>query len=332
MGKVLTGFSLSIMEEAINKARIRGITIAAIEIILTVFVTVLIGLGFTRRLGVLSNAAAQVEAGNYSVTIPTETDDEVSKTAAAFNRMIAEVSSRTQQLEKEEARSRKLLVENRQLIHTSLEVQEEERRHLARELHDEMGQCLTAIQADAALIKDISAGDTGDKRIETSASAIIDVSSRVYDVVHSMMRRLRPSVLDNLGLVEALKDEIAAWEARNTSATCNFRFQGNLTELSERINITLYRIVQECLTNISRHASADAVSIELSNDGENILLSVADNGVGFDMHTSSNGLGLIGLRERVTSLGGDLVIDTEPEKGVCINIKVPVATTLDSKK
>ncbi|MCW8853588.1 MAG: histidine kinase [Gammaproteobacteria bacterium] len=322
MGRVLMGFSLSLMDDAIHKSRSRGITIALIEITLTIIVTVLLGLGLTRRLSLLSNAAAEVEAGNYSVTIPTENDDEISKTATAFNRMVAEVDSRTQQLKEAEAQSRILLAENRQLIHTSLEVQEEERKHLARELHDELGQCLTAIQADAELIRDISHGR--DKKIETSAVAIMNVSSRVYDVVHSMMHRLRPNILDNLGLVEALKDEIDAWQSRNTDTTCDLKYSGDLSRLDDRTNISLYRIIQECLTNISKHASARNVHIELSEVNENILLTIKDDGTGFDIHSPGRGLGLIGMRERVTSLQGKMEIETTPGTGFSITISAPL--------
>ena len=187
MGRVLMGFSLSLMESAISKSRNRGISIAAVEIILTVIATVLIGLGLTRRLGRLAAAAQEVGKGDYSIKIPIDTADEVGKTAAAFNQMVTEVSSRTQQLENAESQSRSLLVENRNLIHTSLNVQEEERRHLARELHDELGQCITAIQADAESINDLSR--ECDQRIETSARAILDVSSRIYAVVHDRMQR-----------------------------------------------------------------------------------------------------------------------------------------------
>jgi len=320
MGRVLMGFSLALMDDAIQKSRNRGITIAVIEIILTIIVTVLIGLGLTRRLSLLSNAAAEVEAGNYSVTVPTVNNDEISKTATAFNRMVAEVYSRTQQLKKAEEKSKKLLAENRQLIHASLKVQEEERKHLARELHDELGQCLTAIQADAELICDVS--KNGDKRITTSATAIIDVSSRVYDVVHSMMHRLRPSILDNLGLVEALKDEIDAWKKRNPDTACDFICSGDLTSQDEHTNIGLYRIVQECLTNITKHASAKSVCIELFNTGEHILLRVSDDGSGFDMNASCRGLGIIGMRERVASLGGILDLETAPGKGFSISINL----------
>jgi signal transduction histidine kinase len=326
MGRLLMGFSLSLMEDAIRKSRDRGITIAAIEILLTVIVTVLIGLGLTRRLSMLADAAAKVEAGDYSVSVPTETDDEVGKTAHAFNRMVAEVSSRTQQLEQAEAKTQNLFNENRMLVHASLVIQEEERKNLARELHDEMGQCLTAIQADAELIRDISQrrGDGSDDRLVTSANAILDVSSRVYDVVHSMMRRLRPTILDNLGLVEALKDEIDAWSSRHPETRCEFDYTGDLDKLDEQINIMLYRIVQESLTNIAKHASADFVSVKINQQGKQLQLIIKDNGKGTDLTVGdkNKGLGLIGMRERVETIDGSFEIVSSPGNGfeICINV------------
>ena len=322
MGRVLMGFSLSLMESAISKSRNRGISIAAVEIILTVIATVLIGLGLTRRLGRLAAAAQEVGKGDYSIKIPIDTADEVGKTAAAFNQMVTEVSSRTQQLENAESQSRSLLVENRNLIHTSLNVQEEERRHLARELHDELGQCITAIQADAESINDLSR--ECDQRIETSARAILDVSSRIYAVVHDMMQRLRPAVLDDLGLVEALKEELSAWLDRNPEIETRLDVAGNLDDLDERINITIYRIVQECLTNITRHAGAGRVSISLSGDIDSLVLSVSDNGRGLDMSLPSDGLGLIGMRERAEGLGGEFMLESEQGAGATIRVRIPL--------
>ncbi len=322
MGRVLLGFSLSLMDDAIYKSRNRGITIALIEIVLTIIVTIFIGLGLTRRLGMLSKAAGEVEAGNYSVTVPTEIDDEVGKTAAAFNSMVAKVSKRTRQLLQEEEKTQQLLSENRLLIQKSLEVQEEERKHLARELHDELGQCITAIQADAESIRDLS--PQSDKRVITSADAILNVSSHIYDVVHSMIHLLRPSVLDNLGLIEALKEEIDTWNQRNPRTSCIYTFDGDLSELGENINITIYRIIQECLTNISKHASAKHVSIELNHHGENLRLTVSDDGVGMDANTSGHmGLGLIGMRERIQALNGLFSHETSSGNGFRINIRIP---------
>ena len=322
MGRVLMGFSLSLMDEAIRKSRTRGISIAAAEIILTVIVTVLIGLGLTRRLGILAAAAQKVGKGDYSTRIPIETADEVGRTASAFNHMVTEVSNRTQQLEEAESQSRTLLAENRNLVHTSLNVQEEERKHLARELHDELGQCITAIQADAESIRDLSR--EGDKRIETSASAILDVSSHIYEVVHAMMQRLRPGVLDDLGLVEALKEELSTWQDRHPEIEANFDVAGSLDGLDERINITIYRIVQECLTNITRHAGATRVSISLSGNIDRLVLSVSDNGKGLDQSTPSDGLGLVGMRERAEGLGGEFMLESKKGAGVTIRIRIPL--------
>jgi signal transduction histidine kinase len=323
MGRVLMGFTLSLMDDAIYKSRNRGITIALIEIILTIIVTIVIGLSLTRRLAVLSRAAAEVEAGNYSVSVPTETNDEVGKTAAAFNSMVAEVSKRTQQLLHEEERTQQLLNENRLLIKKSLEVQEEERKHIARELHDELGQCITAIQADAESIRDLS--PQCDKRVVTSADAIFKVSAHVYDVVHSMMHLLRPSVLDNLGLVEAIKDEIKVWNKRNPKTSCIHYFQGDLSNLGERVNITIYRIVQECLTNITKHANAKHVDIKLTKEKAQVHLNISDDGDGMDTTRSTQhlGLGLIGIRERIQALNGIFYYETFSGNGFRISIHIP---------
>ena len=322
MGRVFMVFSLSLMDEAIRKSRTRGISIAAGEIVLTVIVTVLIGLGLTRRLGILAAAAQEVGKGDYSIKIPVEAGDDVGRTATAFNSMVKEVSNRTRQLEAAEARSRTLLAENRNLVHTSLTVQEVERKNLARELHDELGQCITAIQADAESIRELS-GD-GDTRIETSASAILDVSSRIYEVVHSMMQRLRPGILDDLGLVEALKDAIDAWQERNPYIDCLFNVSGDLATLGERINITVYRIIQECLTNITKHAQAGTVTIDLSRTTDRLLLEIKDDGQGMDVSVPRSGLGLIGMRERVESLGGEFNLDAREGEGLSITVMVPL--------
>ncbi|MFV1974015.1 MAG: ATP-binding protein [Thiohalobacterales bacterium] len=322
MGRVLMGFSLSLMQDAINKSRIRGISIAVTEIILTVLATVLIGLHLTRRLGILAQAAGEVGKGNYSVAVPIETADEVGKTAIAFNRMVAEVSGRTQQLELEEERSRGLLAENRQLIRASLEVQEEERKYLARELHDELGQCITAIQADARSIRDLSS--SCDPRVNISADAIMSVSTRIYEAVHSMMQRLRPGILDDLGLVEALREAVNDWQGRNPGIRCTFEYAGDLAGLGERVNITVYRIIQECLTNITKYASATRVAVSLVNSSGSLSLEVADDGQGGKQPPSGAGLGLIGMRERVEALGGEFRLETAPGDGYRFTITIPV--------
>lgn len=328
MGHVLMGFSLTLMQEAISKARVRGIAIAATEIILTVLATVFIGLHLTRRLADLAKAAEEVRSGNYFVKVPTEVRDEVGRTAIAFNRMVGEVRSRAQQLEQAEAQSRQLLDENRQLVHTSLAVQEEERRHIARELHDELGQCITAIQADAESIRDLSGNC--DPRVTTSAGAIKDVSAHVYHVVHNMMQRLRPGVLDDLGLVEALREAAREWQERNPRTQVKFEASGSLANLGEQINITLYRIVQECLTNITKHAHASSVSISLAQTPGLLHLQVHDDGRGSDVPHGGGGLGLIGMRERVEALGGVYKLESSHGNGFGVTVSLPVTGSIAS--
>jgi len=160
-------------------------------------------------------------------------------------------------------------------------------------------------------------------KIEASSGAILDISARIYEVVHSMMQRLRPGILDDLGLVEALQEEISAWQDRNPNTKCTFNPSGDLADLGERVNITLYRIVQECLTNVAKYAHATQVTINLSKNSHDLILSIVDDGEGMDLSVpGSSGLGLIGMRERAEALGGKFSLKTEPGKGVSISITV----------
>jgi PAS domain S-box-containing protein len=222
-----------------------------------------------------------------------------------------------------ERECRNLLEGNRFLIHKSLVVQEEERRHLAQELHDELGQCMTAIQADAENIHELSKNSS--PRIASSANAIVNVSTRMYDVVHSMMQRLRPSVLDNFGLVAAVEEELDAWKARYPGVDCRFEKHGDLENLGEQINISLYRIVQESLTNIAKHAAASRVVVVLSRGNDMIRLNIEDNGRGMDVDKPSRGLGLMGMRERIEALHGSMSIASVIGHGTAINVTVPLA-------
>jgi two-component system sensor histidine kinase UhpB len=212
------------------------------------------------------------------------------------------------------------LDENRMLSQRSMQVQEEERRNLARELHDELGQSINAIKVDAVNIRDHSQ-DLPD--IHTSAVAIIDVSNQVYDVVRSLMQRLRPVALDDLGLRSAVQYGVDQWQRRHPDVRCKFDAHGELDGLSEKVNITLYRLVQECLTNVAKHAIATRVTISLKRDRDKVRLDFEDDGKGFDLSERKQGLGLIGLRERVESLSGRFELVSAPGSGVRIKAVIP---------
>jgi glucose-6-phosphate-specific signal transduction histidine kinase len=227
-----------------------------------------------------------------------------------------------------------LLDENRMLVGKSLVVQENERRHLARELHDEMGQCISAIQADAEIISEF--GARCDCKLVKSAEAIKSVSARIYEFVHSTMLQLRPSLLDNLGLGDAIREEVDSWRSRHPGTGCTLSINTDLNGLDEQTNITIYRIVQECLTNIAKHANARSVAIEidcvdaiLPGDTEtmpvsSLRISIRDDGAGMDPKARSLGLGLIGMRERAGALGGMLSMQTTPGQGMIIVVTLPL--------
>lgn len=227
--------------------------------------------------------------------------------------------------EKIQRHTRTLLQEKRFLAQKCMAVQEDERRNLARELHDELGQCITAIQADAETIQELSHGQ--DRRLSTSAQAIQEVASRIYGVVHTMMERLRPSALDQLGLAATLREEVNGWRARCPGTHYTLQLAGDLDLLGERLSISLYRVVQECLTNIAKHAQAGEVRVSVrvvrDTGGDRVALDVEDDGIGMAPAAQGRGLGLIGMRERVEALGGRFEIATAAGAGMRIHAEIP---------
>ena len=203
------------------------------------------------------------------------------------------------------------LGENRRLSQRYLKVQEEERRLLARELHDELGQSLNAIKVDAVNIRDAGGNSP---EVVRSAQAIIDVSSKVYHVVRTLLRQLRPVALDELGLASAVQFSVEEWKRRHRDMECELSIDEDLEGFSEEVNISVYRFVQECLTNIAKHANASRVTIDVHrsvtrNGNTELGITVEDDGRGVATGAPANGLGLIGLRERIEALGGEFEIE-----------------------
>jgi PAS domain S-box-containing protein len=220
------------------------------------------------------------------------------------------------------------LAENRLLSQKYLMLQEEERRNLARELHDELGQCLNAIKLDAVSVRDMAQGRHPE--VAAAASSIIDLSGHVYDVVRGIMQRLRPAALDALGLHDAIGHLVGQWQRRHRAVDCRFEASGDLADLGEVVNITVYRLVQECLTNITKHAHASAVTVSMQRTGPHeIRVGVCDDGRGMDLNVKRSGLGLVGLRERVEALNGRLSLSSAPGQGLEIVALLPASPRQD---
>jgi len=270
----------------------------------------------------------------FSVMLNIHIKREVIRRTTQLSETNSELRDQILERRRAEKEVHELLDENRMLVGKSLVVQENERRHLARELHDEIGQCIAAIQADAEIISEFAA--RCDCRLVKSAEAIKSVSARIYEFVHSTMLQLRPSMLDNLGLGDAIREEVDTWQSRHPGTGCSLSINTDMDGLDEQTNITIYRIVQECMTNIAKHASARNVAIEIDRIDtvlpgvtdtlpvSALQISIRDDGAGMDPKVRGRGLGLIGMRERAGALGGLLVIEATPGQGMTIFVTLPL--------
>lgn len=226
-----------------------------------------------------------------------------------------------------------LLADNRRLAQRYMQAQEAERKHLARELHDEMGQYLNAIRMDALAIEQ-RIGE-GEPEVRRAAGAIAQHASHVYASVRDLIGTLRPVGLDDLGLRAALEHCLAHWQQRLPDVAFSMAFEGDVDSLGEEISLAIYRLTQEALTNVSRHAAAANVHVRLArvhmpgasqDRHQEVMLEIADDGRGADLQRIRFGLGLIGMRERIEMLGGTLQVASPAGKGFRIDARIPVAT------
>lgn len=227
---------------------------------------------------------------------------------------------------------------NHALLHRILEVQEDERKKIARDLHDDLGQYLSAIKAQAnCLLLDTS----GSESIKKTAKNIVSSADYAYHATRDLISALRPVALDELGLSDALEHLLDSWRAVNKNdgqRVCglnkankpidyHMQIEGNINNYSESLNISIFRIVQEALTNIAKHAHAKSVQIGIKGNPNYLSLAIMDDGVGFDTSKQNFGYGLLGIAERVESINGKLKITsnydaTHGNTGTKINIQI----------
>jgi glucose-6-phosphate-specific signal transduction histidine kinase len=225
-----------------------------------------------------------------------------------------------------EAQLAETLAENKRLAQQYLDVQEYERKALARDLHDELGQYLNAIKLDAVSIREVAAHPgIGD----VVRGMIVNID-RVSGVVTGLIRRLRPVGFDDLGVSAALEHCVNEWRSRLPLATIELSISGDFEALDESRGLALYRLVQESLTNIARHSKATKAEIRVAASrtaqfGQCIEILIADNGCGADLTAPQTGLGLVGMRERVSVLGGSISLASQRGAGFKIVCSLPAA-------
>jgi two-component system sensor histidine kinase UhpB len=256
-------------------------------------------------------ALTRLEQGDLETRLPEIALPELSRVGREFNRMMDTLQAS--------------VTRNRQLAQQLLRVQEEERRMLAHELHDELGQQLTAIHADATAIARLSRD--GAPKVAESAEAIIGSVRGMMGRVRGMLQRLRPETLESLGLEEAVRELVEGWRGRNPGVECRLEMASPLGTIEDAAGIAAYRVIQESLTNVARHAQALRVAVKVQRTagrGRGALeVTVRDDGRGMTPD-AQRGFGLLGMRERVEALGGSVAVSSEPGRGVTVSALLPL--------
>jgi signal transduction histidine kinase len=209
----------------------------------------------------------------------------------------------------------------RRLSRRLVQAQEVERKALSRELHDEVGQMLTALGIELANLQSLRSSDEGAFRSRVDNAK--RVTTEAVRAIRDLAMGLRPSMLDDLGLAPALE-----WQgrefSRHTGVPAVITVDGTLDDLPEAHRTCIYRVVQEALTNCAKHAKAKNVLVFVHRSGEFVEAVVQDDGVGFNAASRAGGLGLLGVEERVQELEGTLGITSQPGKGATLRVQIPV--------
>jgi two-component system, NarL family, sensor histidine kinase UhpB len=274
-----------------------------------------------RPLQVLVEGFDRLERGDYQSIVPIP--------IAEFRRIGQQFNCLARSL-------RRVTDDNHRLVDKLLSVQEEERKQLAAELHDEFGPALFGIRAETAcILKSLPDDERQRTPIRTHAHAIAQLTDGIQKLNYRMLDRLRPLVLEQMGLSDALRQLLASWQVRYPDMSWSLVIPRGFHEPAEAVSLTLYRIVQEAVTNTIRHAEASAVEIHLWCDAlaggteprstkvlSTVALSVTDDGTGLP-ENFHYGFGLLGMSERVRQLGGTLRIANGDPKGVIVQALIP---------
>ncbi len=280
---------------------------AVILAVLTLLAAWMLARRVIRPVQALAEAAGRISGRDFGARIPVTADDEIGALATAFNRMAENLQTTTVSKQELEAMAGRLIT-----------VQEEERTRIARELHDDITQRLAALAIEAGKLQRVAPSEDAG-RLKT---AIMRVSEDVRDLSRSLHRTL----LDDVGLAPAIESECRAFFERGGPPVA-FTSQGDFDDVPREVQLALYRIVQEGLRNIERHAGADEAAIDLVRGPGRIDLRLRDNGRGFDIagRRSGRGVGLASMEERAQLCGGSLALHTQPGQGTRIEVRIPLS-------
>jgi two-component system sensor histidine kinase UhpB len=274
----------------------------------------------TRPFRTIVRGLEDMQAGAYHTRLPEFAGAEAGSIARAFNRS-AQAIEDSLDARRDAAEARLRLEQSRDLAAAVQDRVEEERRQIARELHDETGQGITAIRSLAqALIR-----RGGDEPTREVAQLIADTAGRLYDAVHELVARVRPPSVDALDLAAAIEDALVQWRRQQPQVAFAFACGELPDPLGESYVLAAYRIVQEAVTNALRHAQAGRVRIAVDVAGGALRIEVSDDGRGLAADWQRPGhYGVRGMRERARALGGDVTVGNLDEGGVRVSARLPL--------
>lgn len=320
IGFVRITMSKKMLFAQLNNLLLKSILIGSLFLILGAGVAYFVSKGIIKPLNRLTEGVKTLGTGGAVDRLPVETDDEIGKLAEAFNTMSESLTIREEELRESEERLRCL---SSQL----LKIQEEERRRLSIELHDEMGQNLAFLK--------IRLRSTAKKLYEDQVTLLQDFEDvgryidEIIENVRRLSKELSPSILEDLGLSASLR-----WQVENFAKQHSLKISLNMLDIdhlfSQEVQINLYRIFQETLTNILKHAEANKISITVKEKNGYIAFLLEDDGKGFNTNdfmgraTPDKGMGITAMRERAYMTGGVLDIQSKPGKGTKITLEVPI--------
>ena len=281
---------------------------AAFLALALVAVTLLVNLiAVRRRLTPLENLIEEMEKVDLSRPGPVLPDsidgvgetEEVARIELAFLRMM-----------------RRLEAERRRAGSAALRAQEQERARVARDLHDEVNQSLTGL-----LLRLEALREEAPPELEAELATTKALANQAMRELLALARQLRPTALDDLGLSAAIGGQVESISRGDLDASLDV--EGDFSDLDDDVQLVVYRVAQEALSNATRHSGAERVTVTLRRSGPGVELVVADDGRGFPFERAERGLGLGGMRERALLVGGELTIESRPDEGTTVRLSVP---------
>lgn len=316
-----------------------GSLIAGIALLISLGLGYSLSRGLTVPLSETIAAVRAIKRNEYRIPLVTSATGEIGELQTAIADMAAslllmrrdleeKVLTRTRDLEVARDEAVRSSIEKKKLIQRVNEVIELERKNIAIDIHDHLNAALIVVRLEAQRILALLAKQTSTEipgEVKERAEAIVEHSLRLYDMARDLVGRLRPEVIDTLGLKVAVDEMVRQYDSLHPQCRFELEATGDFVGLGDEIAIAAYRLIQEALSNVVKHATATRACVQMafSIDRNQLHIQIDDNGRGFDRDAVESGIGLIGMAERVDGLGGTLDIQSQPSAGTSILIDLP---------